>query len=80
METACDKTKEYCCVNHPHRRAKYTCMKFNVHLCEECAKCQDPMGYCKFRSQCMIYELYKQEKRQSREEKDREKEVETGKR
>ncbi len=50
------------CVNHPDREARVPCQKANVRgYCQECldngAPCFDPELYCKFRSQCIIYEL-----------------------
>jgi len=50
------------CVNHPDREARVACQKVNVRgYCQECldegAPCFDPELYCKFRSQCIIWEL-----------------------
>lgn len=45
------------CVNHPHAEAPFLCRKHDVYLCPHCLNCQDPKGYCKFRSQCVIWEL-----------------------
>lgn len=43
------------CVNHPDRDAELVCMKYQIHLCEECARCRDPKLYCKHRSACIIW-------------------------
>jgi len=45
------------CANHPDRNAIGYCEKNNRYLCEECAKCQSPGIYCKFRPKCIIWEL-----------------------
>ena len=34
-------------------------MKYSRPLCDECAKCQDPGLYCKFRTGCLIWEFSK---------------------
>ncbi len=47
------------CAYHPGVEAKYWCAKHEKYLCEECMKCQDPGGYCKFRTSCMIWEMVK---------------------
>lgn len=45
------------CLNHPHRKTSYECMKYNIGMCEECLECRDPKIYCKFRSACPIHFL-----------------------
>ncbi len=45
------------CINHPGREGKFTCMKYRKNLCDECMACQDPGLYCRYRSQCVIWEL-----------------------
>ena len=50
------------CHIHPNREARVTCKKANFRgYCEACleegAPCFDPGLYCKFRSQCVIWEL-----------------------
>jgi len=49
------------CSRHPDRPAAVSCMKMNVGYCEECLDacdaCTDPVAYCKFRPQCVIWEL-----------------------
>ncbi len=41
-------------------------MKHEVCMCEECLTCRDPEIYCKFRSACPIWFIYKQKKREKR--------------
>ncbi len=43
------------CRNHPDRETNFMCMKNNVYLCEECAKCMSPDIHCKFRTSCPIW-------------------------
>ncbi len=54
------------CKNHPERQAVAVCQKYNIGYCRECCefldineccKCSDPKLYCKFRTQCIIWEL-----------------------
>lgn len=50
------------CVNHPDREARFPCQKNNTRgYCQECVgsgvPCFDPDIYCKFRSQCVIWEM-----------------------
>ena len=50
------------CHNHPDREMKVACQKANFRgYCQECldkgVPCFDPDIYCKFRSQCIIWEL-----------------------
>ena len=47
------------CINHPDRETGYTCMKYNMHLCEKCLECRDPKIYCKFRTSCAIHFMTK---------------------
>jgi hypothetical protein len=47
------------CDKHPDRRADYTCMKYDAHMCEQCLKCKDPELYCKYRSSCAVWFLTK---------------------
>ena len=30
------------CVNHPDKPAGLVCMKYQIHVCEQCANCRDP--------------------------------------
>ena len=61
------------CINHPDRETNYLCMKHNVYLCDECLTCQDPELYCKFRSSCPIWFIYKERKKREREQEEQEK-------
>jgi len=54
------------CRNHPERDAIATCQKYETGFCEECCECLnidycceclDPKLYCKFRTQCLIWEM-----------------------
>lgn len=47
------------CTNHPEREATFHCAKDDVYLCEECLKCRNPDIYCKFRTNCIIWEMQK---------------------
>jgi len=43
------------CVNHPEKPAGLVCMKYQIHVCEQCANCRDPQLYCKHRTACTIW-------------------------
>ncbi len=45
------------CINHPEREAPWFCSKHSVAYCDECCRCPHPEGYCKFRSQCAIWQM-----------------------
>ena len=50
------------CHIHPDREARVTCQKNNLRgYCGDCLEdgvpCFDPVIYCKFRGQCIIWEL-----------------------
>jgi len=54
------------CQNHPDREAIATCQKYETGFCEECCECLnidhcceciDPKLYCKFRNQCLTWEM-----------------------
>jgi len=45
------------CERHPDRKATGYCEKYNRYLCEDCMHCQDPSIYCKFRKQCVVWEI-----------------------
>jgi len=49
------------CKFHPEREARVSCQKMNIGYCQECLDnceaCTDPCTYCKFRPQCIIWEL-----------------------
>lgn len=57
------------CTNHPDRETNYHCQKQDYYLCEECLHCKDPELYCKFRSACPIWFIYKERIREARQEK-----------
>lgn len=64
------------CQFHADRDARVTCQKMEIGYCQECLDhceaCTDPCGYCKFRPQCIIWELCrKSEKRHRLEEESR---------
>ena len=54
------------CRNHPDREAFALCQKNETGFCmtccefmniDHCCECASPKLYCKFRTQCMIWEL-----------------------
>lgn len=45
------------CHNHPEKESRFLCMKYDRWLCEACLKCQDPKLKCKFRIDCVIWEI-----------------------
>ncbi|CAN2039261.1 hypothetical protein GMMP15_1130016 [Candidatus Magnetomoraceae bacterium gMMP-15] len=55
------------CINHPDIETKFECMKYTVFLCDECLECRDPELYCKFRSSCPIWFIYKKNKRRDKD-------------
>lgn len=63
MDTGEDEVK---CRKHPDREAIGVCQKYETGFCQECCECLnidhcceciDPKAYCKFRTQCMIWEM-----------------------
>ena len=63
MDTGEDEVK---CRKHPDREAIGVCQKYETGFCQECCECLnidhcceciDPEAYCKFRTQCMIWEM-----------------------
>ncbi len=50
---------ERTCKNHPDRPGELFCAKYNRFLCRECAVCQDPTLFCRYRTQCLIHEFEK---------------------
>ena len=48
------------CRFHPDREAYVTCQKMEIGYCRDCLDnceaCTDPCGYCRFRTQCIIWE------------------------
>jgi hypothetical protein len=47
------------CINHPDIETPFSCTKYNVYMCVECLSCRDPEIYCKFRSACPVWFMYK---------------------
>ncbi len=49
------------CKNHSDREAVVPCQKHQIGYCGECLEngvsCTDPSIYCKFRTQCVIWEM-----------------------
>jgi hypothetical protein len=45
------------CIRHPDRKAFSICQKHHQGYCEECCACADPQGYCKYRSQCIGWQV-----------------------
>ena len=49
------------CKNHSDREAVVPCQKHQTGYCGECLEngvsCTDPSIYCKFRTQCVIWEM-----------------------
>ncbi|HIC84708.1 MAG TPA: hypothetical protein EYP06_00210 [Desulfobacterales bacterium] len=62
------------CRYHPERDAIIRCEKMEVAYCEECLDnceaCTDPCGYCKFRTQCIIWERCKKSEKRYRLERE----------
>ncbi|MBN2034161.1 MAG: hypothetical protein JW836_12865 [Deltaproteobacteria bacterium] len=60
------------CLFHPDRDAAVKCNKMDVGYCRECLDrceaCTDPCGYCKFRNQCIIWEICKKSEKKKRME------------
>ncbi|MGD8562221.1 MAG: hypothetical protein PVG03_06795 [Desulfarculaceae bacterium] len=58
------------CRNHPDREVRVTCQKMNIGYCQDCLDnceaCTDPCGYCKFRPQCIIWELCRRSEKSRR--------------
>ncbi len=52
-----------CCDKNDPDAAVYQCMKHQVNVCAECPQCKDPELYCKFRPQCMIHFMEKEQTR-----------------
>jgi hypothetical protein len=55
------------CRNHPDRDAAVPCQKHLTGYCSECLEngvsCTDPSIYCKFRPQCVIWEMGREARR-----------------
>ncbi|OEU60050.1 MAG: hypothetical protein BAW33_05035 [Desulfobacterales bacterium C00003104] len=63
------------CSLHGDRDAVVLCQKFSLGYCMECLqnglKCKEPIGYCKFRSQCIIWEQCRDKIKKEKETEDR---------
>jgi len=61
------------CRNHPDREAYIKCQKMEIGYCRECLEnceaCTDPCTYCKFRPQCVIWEMCRKSEKRYRLEK-----------
>ncbi len=57
------------CRNHPDREAVIPCRKHQTGYCDECldtgVSCTDPTIYCKFRTQCVIWEMGREERKKT---------------
>ncbi len=60
-----ERDRQMKCRNHPDREAVAYCQKHETGFCRECCECLnivqcceclDPKLYCKFRSQCIVWE------------------------
>ena len=55
------------CTNHPDREAVVPCQKYGIGHCGECLEngvsCTDPSIYCKFRPQCVIWEMGREDRK-----------------
>jgi hypothetical protein len=65
------------CRFHPDRDAAVRCQKMEFGYCQECLDlckaCTDPCLYCKFRRECLIWELCRQEAKKRCQENEGEK-------
>jgi len=61
------------CRRHADREAVAVCQKHRAGFCTECCECLDaqrccecldPKVYCQFRTQCLIWELARERRRQ----------------
>ena len=57
------------CKHHPDREAAVPCQKHQTGYCSECLEngvsCMDPSIYCKFRTQCVIWEMGREERKKA---------------
>ena len=57
------------CKNHSDREAVVPCQKHQTGYCGECldngVSCTDPTLYCKFRPQCVIWEMGREERKKA---------------
>ncbi len=58
------------CIRHPKRPAFSICQKFSQGYCEECCTCTDPKGYCKFRTQCIGWNVCRSKGKRAKGEKE----------
>ncbi|MBW1868392.1 MAG: hypothetical protein JRI73_03660 [Deltaproteobacteria bacterium] len=62
------------CRYHPGREAFVQCQKMAIGYCQECLEdceaCTDPCTYCKFRSQCIIWEMCRKSAKRYRLERE----------
>ena len=65
------------CRYHPDREACVGCLKMELDYCQECLDncraCTDPCIYCKFRLECVIWELCRKAAKKRCKEQAREK-------
>ena len=57
------------CRNHPDRDAVVLCQKHQTGYCGQCLEngvtCTDPTIYCKFRTQCVIWEMGREDRKKA---------------
>ena len=62
------------CKNHSNREAVVPCQKHQIGYCGECLEngvsCTDPSIYCKFRTQCVIWEMGREDRKKTVLEQD----------
>jgi len=67
------------CRNHPDREAMAVCQTREAGFCQECCEClnidhccecMDPKLYCNFRTQCLIWEMSKDRRKESIKKED----------
>ena len=60
------------CKKHPDREAIAICQKHQAGFCRECCECRDslyccncvdPKLYCRFRTQCLVWELSRERRK-----------------
>ncbi len=60
------------CRYHPDREAYVVCQKMLIGYCADCLEgcegCTDPDIYCKFRTQCIIWEMCRAGKKRQKED------------
>jgi hypothetical protein len=69
-----ERSRSMKCRFHEDREAYIKCQKMEIGYCQECLEnceaCTDPCGYCKFRTQCVIWELCKKSEKKARLERE----------